>query len=218
MELIMNKLCSIISGGNFSPLDDIKKSNFIIACDKGYEYALKSKITPDLIVGDFDSCNILPKIDLNHNNILNNSKIVKLNKEKDETDTMFAVRYAIEHDFNEIFFYCFLGGRFDHTIANIQAASYAMKKINYCKVFDEENEIHFIRDRKIIIPKRKNCSLSLFSLSDCCRGVSINNVKYPLYDATLNNCFPIGVSNEWINDAEIIVSSGILMIVISKLN
>jgi len=208
---MMNKLCSIISGGDFSSLDDIEKSDFIIACDKGYEYALESKIKPDLIVGDFDSCDVLSKIDSN------NSKIIKLNKEKDETDTMFAVKYAIEHEFDEIFFYCFLGGRLDHIIANIQAASYAMKKINHCKVFDKKNEIHFIRDYKIVIPKRKNCSLSLFSLSDCCTGVSINNVKYPLNNAILNNCFPIGISNEWINDAEISVCSGILMIVISRL-
>lgn len=214
---MMNKLCSIISGGDFSPIDGIEKSDFIIACDKGYKYALRSKIKPDLIVGDFDSCDVLSKIDFNYNNISNNSKIIKLNKEKDETDTMFAVKYAVEHGFDEIFFYCFLGGRFDHIIANIQAASYAMKKINHCKVFDEKNEIHFIRDYKMVIPKRKNYSLSLFSLSDCCTGVSINNVKYPLNNAILNNCFPIGISNEWINDAEISVSSGILMIVISKI-
>lgn len=214
----MSKLCSIISGGNFSPLDDIEKSDFIISCDKGYEYAMKAKVTPDLVVGDFDSCGILSKIDINNDNILSNCKIIKLNKEKDETDTMFAVRYAIEHGFDEIFFYCFLGGRFDHIIANIQAASYAMKKINHCKVFDNNNEIHFIRDHKIIIPKRKNCSLSLFSLSDCCKGVSVSNVKYSLNNSTLNNCFPIGISNEWINDAEISVSSGILMIVISKIS
>ncbi len=213
----MNKLCSIIAGGDFSPLHNIKKSDFIIACDKGYKYALKSKITPDLIVGDFDSCDILSKIDLGYDNIFNNSKIIKLNKEKDETDTMFAVKYAIEHNFEEIFFYCYLGGRFDHIIANIQAASYAMQKMNHCQVFDKNNEIHFIKNRKITIPKKDNCSLSLFSFSDCCKRVSIKNVKYPLNNANLNNYFPIGISNEWINDAEISVSSGILMIIISKL-
>ena len=66
MELIMSKLCSIISGGDFSSLDDIEKSDFIIACDKGYEYAIRSNIKPDLTVGDFDSCDILSKIDLNY--------------------------------------------------------------------------------------------------------------------------------------------------------
>ena len=51
----MKGLCAIISGGEYSPMDDIKAAEYIIACDRGYSYAKRSGIVPDLLLGDFDS-------------------------------------------------------------------------------------------------------------------------------------------------------------------
>ena len=44
----MNNLCAIVSGGQFSELNGIESADFIIACDKGYEYLLGSDLSPDL--------------------------------------------------------------------------------------------------------------------------------------------------------------------------
>ena len=78
-----NKSCAIISGGEFSPINGIENADYIIACDKGYEHAAACGITPDLLVGDFDSYKgerdkRVPVLDLP--------------VEKDDTDTMAAVR------------------------------------------------------------------------------------------------------------------------------
>ena len=53
----MGKICAVISGGEYSGLDGIEKANYIIACDRGFEYALENGIKPDIFVGDVDSYN-----------------------------------------------------------------------------------------------------------------------------------------------------------------
>ena len=106
----MKGLCAIISGGEYSPMDDIKAAEYIIACDRGYSYAKRSGIVPDLLLGDFDSyTGKLPE----------GAAVERLPREKDDTDTMHAVRRALELGFTRISLYCALGGRLDHTLANL---------------------------------------------------------------------------------------------------
>ena len=84
-------------------------------------------------------------------------------------------------------------------------------------MFDNNNVIYIISNCYLTIPKKEGYSLSIFSLSDTCENVSIKGTKYSLDNETLNNTFPIGVSNEWIDDAIIKVGNGILIIMLSKL-
>ena len=86
----MKKLCAIISGGQSDDLAGIRDADFIIACDRGYAYAKEAGIRPDLLVGDFDSYKgerdkRVPVLDLP--------------VEKDDTDTMAAVRWAVSEGF-----------------------------------------------------------------------------------------------------------------------
>ena len=86
----MKGLCAIISGGEYSPMDDIKAAEYIIACDRGYSYAKRSGIVPDLLLGDFDSyTGKLPE----------GAAVERLPREKDDTDTMHAIRRALELGF-----------------------------------------------------------------------------------------------------------------------
>lgn len=202
------KSCAIVSGGPFSPLEYIEKSDFVIACDKGYEYLKFSNLVPDLFIGDLDSCRETIPVTV---------KKMILPKEKDDTDTMAAIKYAVSYKFQKITLYCALGGRFDHMIANIQSCIWGINKVDSITIYDKYNEIYFLKNSKINIPKEIGYSLSVFSMTDTCKNVSIRNTKYVLNDVTLTNSSPIGVSNEWVGDSEISVKSGILMIVLSKL-
>ena len=49
----MKKLCAIISGGRRASLDGIENADWIIACDKGYQYAEEAGVRPQLLVGGF---------------------------------------------------------------------------------------------------------------------------------------------------------------------
>ncbi len=203
------KKCVIISGGEYEPMEDLSGAEFIIACDKGYSYAFKRGINPDLAVGDFDSYD---------GEIDENLSVLRFQSEKDDTDTMIAVRYAVEHGFSEIQIRCALGARLDHTIANIQSGVFAVKQGVRTSIIGADAVIFIINEDKTTVPRRKNMSLSLFSHSDKCSGVTVKGAKSPLCNAELTNAFPLGVSNEWTEDeATISVEHGILLAVMSNL-
>ena len=203
------KKCLIISGGDYTPIKGVKKNDFVIACDRGYEYAKRDGITPMLIVGDFDSYS---------GNLPEDIRTIHLPCQKDDTDTMYAIKYAIEHGFKEIAIHCALGGRLDHTYANIQSAVYAAERGIKISIVDENSHILFLHNSQIHIERQYNCSLSVFAASDHCSGVCINGTKYTLENGQLTNSFPLGISNEWEADtAEICVQQGTLIIILSKL-
>jgi len=205
----MPKRCIIISGGERSEITGINEGDFIIACDRGYEYAVNAHIVPDLAVGDFDSFS---------GKIEPGTVIREYPSEKDDTDTMIAVRYAVEHGFEEIAMFCALGGRLDHTYANLQAAAYAAKNGLMVTVYDSSTIIYTVHNGSLRLPKRDGYSVSLFSYTDRCENVSTKGLKYPLNEAVLTNTFPIGVSNEWNDEnAEVSVGSGILLVMLSRI-
>ena len=205
------KPCVIISGGEFCPLPESEKNKYVIACDKGVLYAAQQGIKPDLIIGDFDSYDgTLP----------DDVEILTYPAEKDDTDTMIALKVAIERGFDDVTVYCGFGGRLDHLYANFQTAVYGAEHGVSCRFADERNEVMAVKDGTVEIPCREDWSLSVFAVSDVCSGVSISGTKYQLENDCLTNVFPLGVSNQWMpcgEPARISVEEGILLIIISKM-
>ena len=201
----MNRRCAVISGGEFDTVDIIKESDFVIACDKGYEWAKRLGIRPDLVIADFDSY---------RGQVEEGIPVKKYPCEKDDTDTMAAVKYACENGFDEVVLFCAMGGRADHAFANYQSCAYAVERGLKAYIYGAKNRILFLKDSEITLNKNDNFSLSVFAFSDVCEGVTIRGAKYEIEDARLTNTFPLGASNEWKGDkATIRVRSGILMIV-----
>ena len=201
--------CIIISGGDFSPLEVPGPDDFVICCDKGYTYAERCGIRPDLVVSDFDSYG---------GTIPAGIPVNVFPSEKDDTDTMIAIRYAVDHGFSSIRLCCALGGRLDHTLANLQALVFAQEHGLPAVLTDEDTEIYTLQDDSLELPRKNGWSLSLFAAKDRCTGVSLEGTKYPLSAAVVTNSFPLGVSNEWAAPtARIQVESGILLIVLSRL-
>lgn len=201
------KTCLIISGGEFAPLPDTLKYDFVIACDHGYDYALRLQITPDLIMGDFDSCNT----DIG---AVNGIPVETFPVAKDDTDTMLAIKKAISLGYNNIILACALGARFDHTMANIQSMAYAALHECECELYgNSEYFCTMVRGSKTF-SAAENSSFSLFSLTDSCKGVSISGAEYDCENITLTNTFPLGVSNKWKADSiTVSLTEGILLVV-----
>lgn len=205
----MNKHCMIISGGAFSSIPQPGPDTFVIACDRGYAYAERCGIHPDLLVSDFDSYSgsIDPTVPVH-----------RFRAEKDDTDTMIAIRTAIEQGFASAELYCALGGRLDHTLANLQSMVFAEKHGLSLRIHSADTEILGLRNGSLRLPRRAGYSLSVFAMEDCCRGVSIHGTKYELDKVELSSAFPLGVSNEWAGDEAVItVEDGILLIILSQL-
>lgn len=182
-------------------------ADVIIAADAGYENARRLGLRPDLLLGDYDSAPCPPK----------DAKTLVLPAEKDDTDTYFAARRAIELGASEVVILGGLGGRLDHTLANLQTLVFLAKNGVRAWLADEANEVTALLPGAHPIPARPGWYYSIFSAGDAARGVTLKGLKYPLHEATVTNFFPIGISNEFAADtAEVCFSAGVLYLMLSR--
>ena len=206
----MSEFCLIISGAPecYFPVS-FTKADFVIACDAGYIHAQRADIVPDVIIGDFDSyLGDLP----------GGVEIIRTKPEKDDTDTMMALKLAIRRGYRRIMLVGALGGRVDHMLANISLIAFAATKGADLQLVDGHHQIFAVRDGKRRVPRSSWRNLSVFAFDTECTGVTLRGVKYPLEGAVLTNTFALGVSNEFTEDiAEISVESGILIVVLSDI-
>lgn len=209
------KTCFIITAfinGNIKNNLNITKNDFVICADGGYKFAKNEEIIPNILIGDFDS--FKEKLPQNIPNITHPI-------EKDDTDTMLCIKYAMEKDFDNICIVGGMGGRLDHTLSNLQSIAWAVnywndKQIKGKKIsmIDSQNQVMLIMNNSIKLSGIPGEKISLISYSESCKNVSTKNLKWELTKAQLTNFFPLGISNEFLtNECEISVEKGQLLIV-----
>ncbi len=180
------------------------EGDLIIAADGGLKTLEKFNIKPDLIVGDFDSLNYIPKGD----------NVIKHPVQKDETDTILAVDTAINKGYYNFVVYGCLGGRLDHTVASIQTASYIAEKGGNAVFIDCDTFLTVIKNSEIKFNEENEGLISIFAVSGIAEGVNAKNLLYALDNAKLTPDYPLGVSNEFTGEnADICVSKGKLCII-----
>lgn len=208
------KNCFIITSQIDGKLEEIvlpSEDDFVICADSGYLHALSAGVKPDIIIGDFDS------LKLNADEIPQSVKIIRLPVEKDETDTGKCIEYAVENGFKSIFIIGGIGGRLDHTAANLQNIARFSKDDIKIIMVDSNNYLTCLANDSVKLPKMPGYTLSLLSFTDKCENVSVKGTRYTLEKQDLTNIFPLGVSNEFKDDfAEISVEKGKLLIIMSK--
>lgn len=195
--------CYIIGAGDFFGLREAPDdSDYVIAADAGFEYCTQNGIIPDLVLGDFDSLGKAPK----HPNV------VQLPVEKDDTDTMFALKLGLEKGYRRFYVYGGLGGkRPDHTIANMQGLMYLAQRGARGWLFGEKYVWTAIKNSTLRIAG--DGDVSVFCFGAKAEGVSIKGLKYELDGAEICPDFPLGVSNSFASsEAEISVENGMLLI------
>lgn len=199
----MNGICHLVGGGDFDPAL-LKKApgDLVIAADAGFRLLEKAGIKPDLFIGDGDSLGFLPE----------DFPTVVLPTEKDDTDSIAALKEGIARGYRRFRLYGALGGtRFSHSLANLQSLS-------FLRSMGAEGEIIDKHCRILYLPKGDYTFdfaggyFSLFALEGDA-VVSVTGAKYPLDRATLTPAFPLGVSNEGTEQTEIGVHQGALVLV-----
>lgn len=199
-------------GNNF--INDLfleNKYENIIASDKGLEELDKIGVIPNYIIGDFDSINkdILSKYIQNKE-----VKIIKLNPEKDYTDTHMALKLAIELKSTDITIIGAIGSRIDHTLSNIHILKETLDNNINCSILNENNKISLINGKTILDLDNNYKYISLLPLTTSVEGITLEGFKYSLLNATLNMGESIGISNEQIKDKAVIyLKKGIIILI-----
>lgn len=203
------KKCAIFGSSQIYNYEAINLTDydFVIAADGGIKHLSVLKRNADILVGDYDSL---------EGNFFNFKEKVTVPCEKDDTDMLLAVKYAIQNHCNSIDIYGGLGGRIDHTYANIQMLEY---------LNDNNIKGSLIGDSDIITLqgvglkeylKLDGFYFSIFSFT-ANSIVTTRGTKYNLTDYKLDRSIPLGVSNEIIDEkCTIEVNSGKLLVIYSK--
>ncbi len=201
------KICYIFAAGEYddAPIKIENPNNcFIVAADGGYEYLKLKNITPNLIVGDFDSLGYIPKGD----NTICHPEI------KDDTDLMLAVKEGFAAGCSSFIIYGALGGRLDHTLANIQLLIYIARHGGKAFLRNNEIAVTAIYNESIFYSADYKGVISVFCIGGNATGVTIKGLKYEISNSTLTACYPLGISNEFIGkQSEISVEKGSLIII-----
>lgn len=183
------------------------ENSYVIAADSGYSLVKKLGIKPDLIVGDFDSLSEIVSEDC---------QIINAPVDKDDTDTMLAVKKALSMGFDDITLASSIGGRLDHTYANIQTLAYIVDKNVQCCMIGENDIVYLLKQGEYVFNNINNMYFSIFAYSNNAI-ISTSGTKYNLTEYSLTNKFPLGVSNVIIDqNCNLSVKEGQILVIFSK--
>ncbi|MEA4919586.1 MAG: thiamine diphosphokinase [Clostridiaceae bacterium] len=189
------KICYIV--GAYRPKNiEISQTAgaYIMACDGGF--GEMGDIKPDLVVGDFDSLGYIPT----------GYELLYHSPEKDDTDVLLAIKKGLELGFKTFIIYGCIGGRIDHAYANYQALGYLDCHGARGYLIGDGWVVTQISDSSIALKGEAGGVFSVFSPSGDTEGVCITGGKYPLEKYHMKSVFPIGVSNEFLEDQAVVTA------------
>lgn len=214
------KKCVIISGGKIEDAFagqwlEKEQPDIIIAADSGMNFLKRINKKPDIIIGDFDSVsNEAYEWFKSQTGI----EWQQLNPMKDDTDTEFAVRLAMEKGVSQITLLGATGSRLDHLLGNMELLGIGLEYGVEILIIDSHNRVRMI-DSGITLKKAEQFGtyVSLIPYSKEVTHVYLDGFKYPLEDYCLKGFCTIGISNEIVEEeAEIRFKDGILFVIESK--
>lgn len=205
------KRCVIVGAAPFTDAaylrSYLRADDHLIAADGGSRLIAAMGVRADCVIGDFDSsvrpddgqaCTVLPT-------------------RKDDTDVLAAVRAALSEGYREFLLLGCMGGRFDHTIANVFVLRFLAEHGAHSMLADERHEVTLLQAGDHMLPDNPGAYFSLLPYGGDAVGVTVRGASYDVENMTLDTVFPIGVSNAFVGKTvHITVEKGFLLLVLAK--
>lgn len=195
----MMKRCVIVGGADINNYGFIREKlcadDYVVFCDSGLKHLQHLHAKPSLIVGDFDS----------HDNPRLHTETIVLPREKDDTDTVYAVKEALKRGFDDFLLIGVAGARLDHTLGNVSVLLYLDSLGKKGCIIDDYSEMEIVSERPVSICD-KYSFFSLLNITGCAKGITVNGAKYPLADAEISCEYQYGISNEVLPGEKAVVS------------
>ena len=202
------KRCLILAGADIGCYEHIlsllREDDFVICCDSGLKHCAALGIEPSLIVGDFDS-HTRPNIPV---------ETIVLPCEKDDTDSVFAVKEALRRGFEDFLILGAVGNRMDHSLCNISLLLMLHSQGKTALLVDDYSDMEIVSCVPVTVAPDYPY-FSLLNISGTARGVSVENAKYPLKNAEISCRYQYAVSNEPLpgKSARVSVAEGELLLI-----
>ena len=193
------KRCVIVGGADINNYGFIRErlsaDDYVVFCDSGLKHLEQLQVRPGLIVGDFDS----------HENPHLDVETIVLPCEKDDTDTVYAVKEAISRGFDDFLLIGVAGARLDHTLGNVSILLYLDSLGKKGFIIDDYSEMEIVSDKPVSICDRY-AFFSLLNITGCAKGITITGAKYPLDGGEISCEYQYGISNQVLPGETAVVS------------
>lgn len=189
----------IFTGGNVwreGVRERPEPDDLVIAADAGLLTARRFGCEPSIVLGDFDTLGV-PDVG-------EETEVLAVPAEKEDTDTQLAVHVALERGAKEILIVGGLDGRLDHTLSILAILEDLDARHIHATVTSGKNRARFLRNNSTLLPRSEFRYFSLIAADEKVRGVSIEGGKYPLKNAKLSRLKQYAVSNEIVGNCALI--------------
>lgn len=214
----MKRAIIFANGRMQDPPDILSKrqpSDLIIAADGGTHHCKSLGITPNIIIGDFDSLDPKEVITYQQAGV----EIYQYPIRKDETDLELVLQFTMKQEISELYIIGALGERWDMTVANILLMAHPMFTRLKIRLLDGSQELVLLRgEDQIELHGQPGFQLSLIPLAGDAHGITTHGLEYSLNDESLYFASTRGVSNVFLHDhAQVIVKEGVLLCILNRI-
>ncbi|HCT37289.1 MAG TPA: thiamine diphosphokinase [Firmicutes bacterium] len=203
----------IFSHGDLAALPDRTEDNqdiLIIAADAGARHLLSAGCLPHIAVGDFDSLSPGELALLEQSGC----DVRKHPCAKNETDTHLATDIAIAAGAKEITVFGGIGGRLDHSLANVQLLVYMYDHGCTGKITDGIQTAYLLTDRLELTGWHPGDILSILPLTPQLTGLTITGLRYDLVETEVQMGTTRTISNEFTESGcgQLALASGLAVV------
>lgn len=197
-----------------STFDWITAPDRVVAADSGAALAARLGLTPDILLGDFDS--IEPELRARYERQSVEVRVFQ-HDTKQETDTELAVLAALEWRPRQIYIFGAIGGRLDHALANVMLLTHPALHATDARLIEENQELYLARaGRENLVSGNIGDTVTIVPVSGDAAGVRNAGFEYPLAGETLPMGYARGVSNVLTaREARIWLDKGELLVIVT---
>lgn len=202
------KKCVIFCAGELDAPVEVPEEALVIAADGGLRHTEALGVRPDVVLGDFDSLGYVPS----------GAEVFPV--EKDDSDSMLAVRRGLAEGCGEFLIYGALAGkRLDHAVANFQTLQFLADRDAVGYLLGGNTAVTVVKNGTLVFPETATGIISVFCMGSDAAGVTLEGLKYELTDGILTAGHPLGLSNAFIGKtATISVKNGSLLVLWDREN
>jgi len=186
----------------------VTAADMVIAADGGANWLAEHSLVPHVLVGDMDSVSqeVRDRVESH------GGRLVTAQRAKDETDLELALLEAVALGAQQITVLGALGGRIDHTLANVHLLAMPALHSRDVRLYDGVTFL-WLTDGQTRVQGEQGDVVSLIPLSDDVQGIRTQGLAYPLRSETLFLGPARGISNVMTEaEATIELEAGLLLI------